>query len=124
MAEAVGQLRLMTITTPKSWERYGIHALEAVYPLLEPGGWISVANTGTEQANIVHARHASGVDVVLAAVADMYGAFCQAERLRHHRLAGGGHLKIRSTPSRPNWRRLSITCARASRPCRLPKRWR
>jgi predicted dehydrogenase len=75
MAEAVGQPRLMTITTPKSWERYGIHALEAVYPLLEPGGWVSVANTGTESANIVHARHASGVDVVLAAVADMYGAF-------------------------------------------------
>ena len=77
MAEAVGQPRLMTITTPKSWERYGIHALEAVYPLLEPGGWVSVANTGTESANIVHARHASGVDVVLAAVADMYGAFAR-----------------------------------------------
>ncbi len=75
MAEAVGRPRLMTITTPKSWERYGIHALEAVYPLLEPGGWVSVANTGTESANIVHARHAGGVDVVLAAVADMYGAF-------------------------------------------------
>jgi predicted dehydrogenase len=77
MAEAVGQPRLMTITTPKSWERYGIHALEAVYPLLAPGGWISVANTGSESANIVHARHADGVDVVLAAVADMYGAFAK-----------------------------------------------
>lgn len=67
----------MTITTPKSWERYGIHALEAVYPLLAPGGWVSVTNTGTESANIVHARHAGGVDVVLAAVADMYGAFAK-----------------------------------------------
>lgn len=75
LPEVVGKLQLVTITTPKSWERYGIHALEAVYPMLEPGGWVSVANTGTEQANIVHARHASGVDVVLAAVADMYGAF-------------------------------------------------
>jgi hypothetical protein len=74
LAKAVGQLRLLTITTAKSWERYGIHALEAVYPFLQPGGWISVANTGTEQANIVHARHAAGVDVVLAAVADMSGA--------------------------------------------------
>ena len=71
----LGQLRLVTITTPKSWERYGIHALEAVYPLLRPGGWVSVANTGTPEANIVHARHADGVDVVLSAVADMYGAF-------------------------------------------------
>lgn len=69
----VGQPRLVTITTAKSWERYGIHALEAVYPMLRPGGWISVANTGTKDANIVHARHADGVDVVLAAVADMSG---------------------------------------------------
>ena len=75
--QSVGEPRLITITTPKSWERYGMHALESVYPLLAPGGWTSVANTGTEQANIVHARHSAGVDVVLAAVADMYGAFCK-----------------------------------------------
>ena len=43
--------------------------------MLEPGGWISVANTGTERANIVHARHAAGVDVVLVAMTDMYGEF-------------------------------------------------
>jgi len=77
LAATVGRLRLITITTPKSWERYGIHALEAVYPLLRPAGWLSVANTGTESANIVHARHADGVDVVLAAIDDMYGAFCK-----------------------------------------------
>jgi predicted dehydrogenase len=73
--DEVGQLRLVTITTAKSWERYGIHALEAVYPLLRPGAWQSVANTGTVEANVVHARHADGIDVVLAAVADLYGAF-------------------------------------------------
>jgi predicted dehydrogenase len=77
LSEKVGDLRWITITTPKTWERYGIHALEAVYPMLAPGGWISVANTGTESANIVHARHESGVDVVLAAISDMYGAFCK-----------------------------------------------
>ena len=71
----LGKLRLITMTTSKSWERYGIHALEGVYPFLQPGRWLSVVNTGTEQANIVHCRHESGVDVVLAAVADMYGAF-------------------------------------------------
>ncbi len=75
LPEAVGELRVITITMAKTWERYGIHALEAVYPMLEPGGWLSVANTGTEKANIVHARHASGVDVLLATVADLYGAF-------------------------------------------------
>ena len=71
----VGELRLITVTTSKSWERYGIHALEGVYPLLAPGGWQWVANTGDRAANIVHARHAGGTDVVLAAVNDMLGAF-------------------------------------------------
>jgi len=77
LPEAVGTCRLITITTPKSWERYGMHVLESVYPMLPHGGWISVANTGTEQANIVHAHHDSGVDVVLAAVSDMLGAFAK-----------------------------------------------
>lgn len=72
---AVGEVRLITVTTAKSWERYGIHALEAVYPLVTPGGWLTATNTGTPEANIVHARHRDGLDVVLAAVADMYGAF-------------------------------------------------
>lgn len=77
MRGTVGETRLITMTTAKSWERYGIHALEGVYPLLEPGGWLSAANTGTETANIVHLRHDSGVDVVLAAIADMFGAFAK-----------------------------------------------
>jgi predicted dehydrogenase len=77
MPEAVGTCRLMTITTPKSWERYGMHALESVYPMLAPGGWVSVVNTGTEYANIVHASHESGVNVVLAAISDMLGAFAK-----------------------------------------------
>jgi len=77
LASVVDEPRLITMTTPKSWERYGIHALEGIYPFLAPGGWLSAANTGAEKANIVHLRHTSGVDVVLAAVADMYGAFCK-----------------------------------------------
>lgn len=71
----LGELRLITMTMAKSWERYGIHALEGVYPLLATGGWESVANTGTENANIVHAHHASGVEVVIANIMDLYGAF-------------------------------------------------
>jgi predicted dehydrogenase len=71
----VGQPRLITITMCKSWERYGIHALESVYPLLPPGGWLSVANSGTAEANIVHARHRDGVDVVLPTIYDMTGGF-------------------------------------------------
>jgi hypothetical protein len=70
----LGQLRYAAITTPKSWERYGIHALEGVYPILGPG-FVSARNTGTEDRNIVHLRHECGADVVVVAISDMYGAF-------------------------------------------------
>ena len=39
--ESIGELRLLTITTPKSWERYGIHALEGAYQFLKPVASIS-----------------------------------------------------------------------------------
>ena len=71
----VGDLRLITMTCCKSWERYGIHALEGVYPFLEPGRWLSVTNTGTAEANIVHIKHKNGVNVVLSVINDMYGGF-------------------------------------------------
>jgi hypothetical protein len=70
----LGALRVVTITTPKSWERYGIHALEAVYPILGPG-FLTVRNTGSRERNIVHCTHRAGVDVVVVATADLYGAF-------------------------------------------------
>ncbi len=72
---ALGDLRLITMSMSKTWERYGIHAMEGVYPFLPAGGWESVTNTGTSKANIVHVRHRCGVDVVLAVIADLYGAF-------------------------------------------------
>ncbi|MBN2295708.1 MAG: Gfo/Idh/MocA family oxidoreductase [Pirellulales bacterium] len=78
-ADAVGEIRLIVRTMIKSWEQYGIHAIESVSPLLEPGGWLSVANTGTPDSNIVHVRHASGVDVVLAVVSDMMGGLSNME---------------------------------------------
>jgi predicted dehydrogenase len=71
----VGEPRLITVTSVKSWERYGIHAAEAAYPFLESGSWLSVANTGVGQSNVVHVNHASGVDVVLAVIGDMHGSF-------------------------------------------------
>jgi len=70
----LGELRYASITTPKTWERYGIHALEGVYPILGPG-FVSARNTGTLHRNIVHFKHARGVDVVVVACKDMYGAF-------------------------------------------------
>ena len=70
----LGDLRFVSITTPKSWERYGIHALEGIYPILGPG-FVTVRNTGTAERNIVHLRHRSGADAVVVASADMLGAF-------------------------------------------------
>ena len=70
----LGSLRYASITTPKSWERYGIHALEGIYPVLGPG-FVSVRNTGSVERNVVHLKHSCGVDVTIVANADMYGAF-------------------------------------------------
>lgn len=70
----LGPLRFASITTPKSWERYGIHALEAVYPILGPG-FLSARNTGSSERNVIHYKHRSGADVVVVATSDMFGAF-------------------------------------------------
>jgi predicted dehydrogenase len=70
----LGDLRFVSITTPKSWEAYGIHALEGIYPILGPG-FISARNTGTINRNIVHLKHTCGADVIVVASSDMYGAF-------------------------------------------------
>jgi len=70
----LGSLRFVSITTPKSWERYGIHALEGIYPILGPG-FLSARNVGTLERNVVHLKHRCGADVVVVATADMYGAF-------------------------------------------------
>jgi hypothetical protein len=70
----LGELRFVSITTAKSWETYGIHALEAVYPILGPG-FLTARNTGTKERNVVHLTHRCGADVVVVASADMYGSF-------------------------------------------------
>lgn len=70
----LGELRYASITTPKSWERYGIHALEGIYPILGPG-FETVQNTGSIDRNVVHLKHRRGVDCTIVANKDMYGAF-------------------------------------------------
>ena len=74
--DEIGEPRYLSMSTAKSWERYGIHALEGLYPLTGPG-FLSVRNTGTEQRNILHLKHSRPVDVVLIAIQDMYGGFCR-----------------------------------------------
>ena len=71
--ETLGELRFASITTPKSWETYGIHALESIYPILGPG-FLSARNSGSTERNVVHLKHESGADAVAVATGDMFGA--------------------------------------------------
>lgn len=71
---ALGDLRWITSFTCKTWERYGIHALEAVEPLIGPG-FLTVTTHGGENGDIVHLTHRSGVRVTLGALHDAYGSF-------------------------------------------------
>jgi len=70
----LGELRFICSTTSRSWERYGIHAVEGVYPILG-SGFVSARNTGTMERAVVHCRHRCGADVVIVASADMLGGF-------------------------------------------------
>jgi len=70
----LGELRWITSFTCKSWERYGIHALEAIYPLLGPG-FESVQTHHRQGTDIVQLMHRSGVPVTLGAVHDAAGSF-------------------------------------------------
>lgn len=69
-----GKISYLSCTTPKSWERYGIHALESIYPMLGPG-FLSVQNTGDSEHNMVHVKHKSGTDIHIAAIQDIYSGF-------------------------------------------------
>jgi predicted dehydrogenase len=70
----IGELRWLTSFTCKTWERYGIHALETVYPQVGPG-FTSVQTLHQAGSDIVHLSHQSGVQVTVAAIHDAYGSF-------------------------------------------------
>ena len=68
----LGELRLIEYGMPKKWETYGIHSLEAIYPIIGPG-FESVVNTGSFKRNIVHLKHKCGADVILSGIYDCGG---------------------------------------------------
>ena len=70
----LGDLRWITSFTCKTWERYGIHALEAVSPLLGPG-FQTVQTIHQQGSDVVHLTHRSGTQVTLGAIHDAYGSF-------------------------------------------------
>lgn len=70
----LGELRYATTTTMKSWERYGIHALSAIYPIVGPG-FLDARYSGAPGRTVVHFTHKRGVEIVAVAIDDMYGGF-------------------------------------------------
>ena len=64
----------MSSFTAKSWERYGIHALEAAYAITGPGyRWVQTS--ALEGGDVVTAGHEGGASVTLPAIHDAYGSF-------------------------------------------------
>ncbi|OYW71578.1 MAG: oxidoreductase [Verrucomicrobia bacterium 12-59-8] len=70
----LGDLRWITSFTCKSWERYGIHALEAIEPLLGTG-FLTVQALSDAGGDVMHLTHRSGVRVTIGAIHDAYGSF-------------------------------------------------
>ncbi|MDD3954533.1 MAG: Gfo/Idh/MocA family oxidoreductase [Lentisphaeria bacterium] len=67
----LGDLRLVLMKMSKKWETYGIHALEAIYPIVGPG-FLSISNRGDSRHNIVHMRHRRGIEIVVCNIYDMF----------------------------------------------------
>lgn len=58
----LGKIRYIVSPMGKYWETYGVHAVEACYPLLGPGfEWVQ--NVGTSEQPMVQLHHRSGCDV-------------------------------------------------------------
>jgi len=68
----IGEQRWITSITSKTWERYGIHALEPLYVELGPG-FLSAETVFQPGSDIVHLKHRTGIQVSVAAIHDAYG---------------------------------------------------
>ncbi|MBL9178958.1 MAG: Gfo/Idh/MocA family oxidoreductase [Verrucomicrobiaceae bacterium] len=87
----IGDLRWITSFTCKTWERYGIHALEAVEPLLGPG-FVTVQAHSDAGGDVMHLTHRSGARMTIGAIHDAYGSFGAV-----HLYGTKGHLSLRLT---------------------------
>jgi predicted dehydrogenase len=112
--QALGELRWITSFTCKTWERYGIHALEAVEPLLGPG-FVSAQTQSQPGSDLVHLVHRSGVQVTLAAIHDAFGSFGSV-----HLYGTGGQLSLRLTDTYRAFRGQLLAWVDLLRTGRLP----
>lgn len=65
----LGALRWVSSVTAKTWERYGIHALEPIYRLTGPG-YTSVRLESAPGLEVAHLTHRSGTQVTLPVIYD------------------------------------------------------
>ena len=70
----LGELRWITTCTSKTWERYAIHALEAIWPVLGPG-FLTVRAESRSGSDIAYLTHGSGAQINLAAIYDAVGSY-------------------------------------------------
>src|SRR5512143_4155658 len=70
----LGELRWITTCTSKTWERYAIHALEAIWPVLGPG-FLTVRTESRSGSDIAYITHQSGTQINLAAIYDAVGSY-------------------------------------------------
>ena len=66
--------RWLTSLTCKSWERYGIHALEPIFRILG-AGFTHVRSEAQEGSDLVYCRHQSGAQATISAISDAVGGF-------------------------------------------------
>jgi predicted dehydrogenase len=88
--EVLGDLRWITSFTCKTWERYGIHALEAVEPMIG-AGFLTVQAHSDAGGDVMHLTHRSGVRMTIGAIHDAYGSFGAA-----HLYGTKGQLPLKS----------------------------
>ena len=69
----LGELMYICQPMPKKFETYGIHALEAVFPLLGCG-FEYIQHTGTYQKPVLHIKHKGGCDINIAQGIGLSGA--------------------------------------------------
>jgi len=91
--DRLGELRWITSFTCKTWERYGIHALEAAAPLLGPG-FLEASTRSDAGGDLVHLSHRSGARLTIGAIHDAYGSF---GALHLYGTGGDLALKLRDT---------------------------
>ncbi len=72
--EGLGELRWITSFACKTWERYGIHALEGVEPLLGRG-FLTVQAHSDSGGDVMQITHSSGVRLTITVVYDAVGSF-------------------------------------------------